>query len=627
MAIKFNKELMLKHRFWVMLGVTVVLALIGIGYLEAFVDTELERKKYDDALKKQKGIVPKINQKGIQAFQDVINEDTKNETKIWSAAYAEEEPLFRWPSAVEEKFNFASGYFATDIKLSKMPDAKTPWPKDVGDKDTATKVIYGTLDLPQMEHGFYLKRAKGSSKVLICPIHTDTVKVTLEDGKPIEFGKLKDFSAGKLLAVTYQKGRYFNDPITTTEQVDFAASYKDQVHDILKLVDPLDEKGNGVVQLKDWLYAPTDYPDPSMKFIRFVDEPWNVNKPVYKEAWIAQEDLWIQKEIYRMIADANRKISDFKGEGGKKVDTTYKFANPNFNVELTLDAKGMLTFKIKNRLDRQQALDLNFRVLLNNSRDFAPELMRISGDPLKPAGDKTGKDSYVERFPIGKSPRNAIVSVQQVLTWQTAAVKRIDQITIGDAGDQAHSHRTFGDAPLRPFDPKDGEDAKAVKGGFRPPPGKKGKGPAAPIGPAPVALGANMGGLEHGFWTHRYSEVTDQMRRIPVAVVLIVDQDHVDRVLTSFNNSKLRFLPTQVLLNQYPGSLQPPAVPGKDDEAPVRPLPGQPRVRPVAPPPPQAGASSDTETNMELVIYGIMTLYQRYPKAPVQVVVPVEKKN
>ena len=48
---------------------------------------------------------------------------------------------------------------------------------------------------------------------------------------------------------------------------------------------------------------------------------------------------------------------------------------------------------------------------------------------------------------------------------------------------------------------------------------------------------------------------------IPVAVVLIVDQDHVDRVLNSFNNSKLRFLETQVLLNYYSGSLQPPPPP------------------------------------------------------------------
>ena len=42
-----------------------------------------------------------------------------------------------------------------------------------------------------------------------------------------------------------------------------------------------------------------------------------------------------------------------------------------------------------------------------------------------------------------------------------------------------------------------------------------------------------------------------------VAIVLIVDQNQVDRVQTAFNNSKLRFLTTQVLLNHYPKSLKP----------------------------------------------------------------------
>ena len=30
----------------------------------------------------------------------------------------------------------------------------------------------------------------------------------------------------------------------------------------------------------------------------------------------------------------------------------------------------------------------------------------------------------------------------------------------------------------------------------------------------------------------------------------------------------------------------------------------------------QPGAASDMETNMEVVIYGFMTLYQRYPPPP-----------
>ena len=35
-----------------------------------------------------------------------------------------------------------------------------------------------------------------------------------------------------------------------------------------------------------------------------------------------------------------------------------------------------------------------------------------------------------------------------------------------------------------------------------------------------------------------------------------------------------------------------------------------------------ANGAADTETNMELVIYGIMTIYQRYPPAPKNLVAP-----
>jgi len=166
-----------------------------------------------------------------------------------------------------------------------------------------------------------------------------------------------------------------------------------------------------------------------------------------------------------------------------------------------------------------------------------------------------------------------------------------------------------------------------------------------------AGAGGNQGALEMpSLWSFRYMEVTEQSRRVPVAVVLIVDQDHIDRVLTSFNNSKMRFLPTQVLVNQYLGSMQPPAV--VDPNGPpgfpggVGPGPGfggfgGPGREIMRPPiggfggfggfggqPGDPGtAVSEPDTNMELVIYGIMTLYQRYPAAPPPPALPVEKKG
>jgi hypothetical protein len=212
-------------------------------------------------------------------------------------------------------------------------------------------------------------------------------------------------------------------------------------------------------------------------------------------------------------------------------------------------------------------------------------------------------------------------------------------VTIGsaDGTEIAHSHRTFPEG-LRPLVEKKDAPAEEKKGpgdgkippGFNPQPGFPGGGQGA---------GGNVGALAHGLWKDRYSEVSEQSRKIPIAVALIVDQDHVDRVLTAFNNSHLRFLETQVLVNHYPLPLQPPPPEDLEGGGPMSPGMPPPSFGPGKSgfPPPfggmpkgfggfggigpgdptggtgQPSAGSDLESNMELVIYGFMTLYQRYP--------------
>ena len=103
-------------------------------------------------------------------------------------------------------------------------------------------------------------------------------------------------------------------------------------------------------------------------------------------------------------------------------------------------------------------------MLLNGTKGHEEEIIKISGDALMPAGTK-GQDFYAKSFPKQKDDRTGIYSVQQVLNWQTAAIKRIDQISIGsnEAGDVSHSQRTLV-LGLRPFDDKAAVDFKAGKG-------------------------------------------------------------------------------------------------------------------------------------------------------------------
>jgi hypothetical protein len=124
----------------------------------------------------------------------------------------------------------------------------------------------------------------------------------------------------------------------------------------------------------------------------------------------------------------------------------------------------------------------------------------------------------------------------------------------------------------------------------------------------------------NGLVKDRYSEVNEQARRLPVGVALIVDQVHLGRILKSFENSKFRFVINQTLLNRYPGSLRPQIAAVKEEARPTGPLRGfGPRDMGAgaAPRPPAGMGSEDTfESNVELVIYGTVTLYQRHPPRP-----------
>jgi hypothetical protein len=209
----------------------------------------------------------------------------------------------------------------------------------------------------------------------------------------------------------------------------------------------------------------------------------------------------------------------------------------------------------------------------------------------------------------------------------------------------AHSHRTItaGSKPYRPEDAK--KDPNAAAAGANPM--DAGGGVANPImmpmgggqdgqfGNAQANLGVN------GVLFDRYIEVSEQSRRVPVGIALIVDQDHVDRVLTAFNNSKLRFLTTQVLLNRYPNSVRPMLVgqkAGIEDGAggvppqlPAMPMGGMfPMGGGAVGEFPMGGfgmpgagltgsSGEELENNVEMAIYGIATLYERYPKRTIEV--------
>ncbi len=649
--MKFNKEILLKQRFWILLSLSLVIALSGIFVLLTAVGAHIasERGQLESKLseinKTLQGDTKNESWVAVRAKEAADWEQEK--AKVWKRAFEAQEKIITWPEAFDKYFRFNSGLFALDIVIERKGEAPAePFKND-------DSHFQGTVTHKEKDFITVVGQDKREKTFF----RTDRGTVTLNSGGGGQKASFLDIRSKDQVRVTFEQGRYFNDPLTDSEQNEYTRTYHSQIKDIIELVQPVDSKGNGVVQLKGW---PADdgwfgqkdkWPPKEAKFFSYVAGDWNIANNISEEAWMAQEDLWIQRELYRLVRLANDYVAKFKGPGGAGKNWQ-KFTNPYWQLELRLADARKLEVKIRNLLDRRQKLDLSFRVRFDPKGPL--EKISLGYKPRDPYGskkqdEKTGEptDSYTTQIELaGGVSRSGVYEVEQVLTWETAAVKRIDQVSIGNvaAGDCAHSHRTFPEG-VRPLKKEEKVEAPAGEGGgpggdkvFMPP----GLRPGQPGGPG-------QGGFDKGNRTNnglisdRYLEVTPQARRLPVALVLIVDQDHVDRVQTAFANSHLRFLPTQVILSRYPNSLRPnlaltgemPAggeggkfMPPGPGPGPVRPpMPPGPMGVPVRPPgldsPAEgqaSGGGDEQESNMEFVIYGILTFYERYPP---RVIAPV----
>src|SRR5205807_104325 len=118
---------------------------------------------------------------------------------------------------------------------------------------------------------------------------------------------------------------------------------------------------------------------------------------------------------------------------------------------LTLTLQGSedenkLLVKLKNRMPRRQKVNLSFSVKFHKNQPA--EEVELSEAPVDPADENNEgrKDTVTKTIDLKRGvPRDGIYGVEQVLTVNTAAVRRIDQICIGSntPGEMAFSHRTI----------------------------------------------------------------------------------------------------------------------------------------------------------------------------------------
>jgi hypothetical protein len=288
---------------------------------------------------------------------------------------------------------------------------------------------------------------------------------------------------------------------------------------------------------------------------------------------------------------------------------------------------------------RQNVAEIRFKVWLNNPdrSGVEPVVLPVQAEYLE--ADKS-IDFTATRSGQAESPLK-VYKVEQKLDARYAPVKRVDRLELG-----YKSQRFAGKELVKAA-------ISEAAAGADPQP--------APASTAPVQLASIGGGpntdlTPNGIPRLRYLEKNDQVRRMPVGVVLVVDQAHVQDVLRAFANSRLRFQNTQYHLSRFrdvisldtpemstggapasgapvpPGAALPPAISDVLARKMGRGGPGGKRTgddsrtggpgRREARHPSIPGGSSDSgsasadeesNTLVELTVYGLISLYERFP--------------
>jgi hypothetical protein len=383
--------------------------------------------------------------------------------------------------------------------------------------------------------------------------------------------------------------------------------------------------------------------------LRYVTD-WKNGRPPFEQFWLALEDFWVQKALLAPIREVNESIARFDDASAK--DATQKFLFKSriweLNIELAKESGAtVLKSRLKNRTDRVQMLgagkSMKLKVWLDDPATSQPFEYRIEGESVK--GNEEITPRFVlalHRLPAGTNP-NRIWKVEQVFDATTVPVRLVRRVDLG----YADSKRSGTD--LKP--PKFMEDPAPEGGAGNP----GGTGAEAP--PASLGRGGEGGGSPPAFpgtpgtgtvpgsgpktGTHdevllgnkkRYLEANEQIRRMPVAVVVVVDQAYLGDLLVAYANSPLRFHTTQVQMQRFRESLPLAAgtagsIPGGTGSAPPAPI-GRPGLIEGAAPATAGGAATPPDNQataglVEVAIYGIVTFYEKYtPKATAAATTP-----
>ncbi|QVL34476.1 hypothetical protein KIH39_11375 [Telmatocola sphagniphila] len=337
----------------------------------------------------------------------------------------------------------------------------------------------------------------------------------------------------------------FGTELTKTEIPDldtlkdqFKEHYPNVLKDLAKQVEPMHFLGS---------------PDSVVKTLKRFPYP-----PGSEDMWLAMEDLWVQSLVIATIDEVNKSNGRFKTIDPKPENKfNRKFVSPLWELDLQIvDSEDrrdrIMKGKIKNVTNRLLSLGENNQMILNVWLDSDP---RVEPFPFIVEGEQihAGDTVEVKSIPSHKIPNGRrleeLARVEQVFDIKTIPVKRIDRIEMGY---RSNRQQALG-LKMAPISEKAVTDANAAAADGTGSSTTSGGTPGEMGGPGSKAGGFGSSGADAaggavsacGLIRKRYIDVTPQVRRMPLGIVVICEQPYIQDLMVAFANTKLRFQITQ----------------------------------------------------------------------------------
>ncbi len=583
MAVKFDKEALAKHYFWLVSAGFLLLFMVLVA-LEAMYEPGVKEKtEYEGALKSVQGLSSGFkNEKFLPKWEERFKEYEKDKNGAWEKAWAPQSTIYDWPDAIRERealrSNAGQPVFPIYPNYNQV-DAPIP------------NIIYPSMEFSDDERRTYKDAWYSEGFDRAWEFMTSAWK----NPEAVSYSREVLDSKGekKSAFVTYARFRKDGDGDVLQPNLPFKLAVPGSAiaggggggaasGDAMIPGGGAGKAGGGMSMPPGAGSAPgpatsaaagpsgNQAKDAFMAAMRQFTS-WQVN-PSKEEIWLLQEDYWIRRELINLLRESVASIATFHKVESREVapagaDGRIKMANAFWELDLILENGGRQISKrsrIKNvhlqqrpqpLADPRTGIQVEFAFFQNGFRRVAR--VKLDGEVLP-----FGKDAaFAKDFPTDGIDFTKPFDLVQVFTPGTSPIRLVEGLEL-----PFNSHRTATNKLVaRKTLKKQGNTGGGGTGDGAAPAG--GEGAAGDPGAGMAAMAAMMGGPKGGpgggaktgdltpynkLDRARYVISTETCRHMPFAMKLTLDQSTLPTVITALSNSKLRVQVTQVQYQYIP---------------------------------------------------------------------------